>query len=1149
MQSVLRYGWVLMLAAGVAASIGAYGWLRDMDAQSMQIEIALRSQPKLDAIRAILKHYLDTSVAIGTLLKNEVLTHADVGEDKVRHFAHVMLVAHPDALAAIAIIPPESRGKIQAVSRDGAGRLDPPLNLQHLHGLTSNTPDIQEVQNQQHRWLTRIILAVSGAHGTGYLVNDWNIRSMIAIADTPVADMNIEAGIIRDGHFSRFYEHRSQIKSIDKELTWHRGFSLNGIDFEVRTRAIPALLRRFTSTDPVWTLWLVGVLSLLLAYLAYNRSRYSERLRLEVAEQTREIEGERHKLSSIIDHANETVLLMDDQGSILLANATASKLFGYQPAEWDRLSVHDLVPEEIRETHVQWFGEEISGNHHDIMGREREIRAQRKDGSVFPCEVTINSFTTGKERRISVILRNLTARKQREWVRNTLLTLHATSRKRNSLHNRLQKILGCMFSNSWAFLDAGAIFLVDGEIMHLAVCHGWSEKDKARCAQMPAGECLCGKAIVNGNPIFHPHRPKEARLLERGGPDAGYLCMPILHDHERLGMLSLKLKPDAVIPDVFHDFCRQVEEIMAEMLVREHSRLSLEQSEKKHRTLVEAMPLGIFIHQAGKVRFANSVMATMLGVEDVHMLSDRKALSFIAKEDRPMVIEHIQRVQRGECLPPVEERLLRRNGSFFWADVRTTPITYEGAPAVQVLVQDISERKQAEEKLSRLSYHDDLTGLPNRRLFADRADQAIAIAKRNKSSAALLYIDIDRFKFINDTLGHFCGDQVLKETAERLLLILRKSDTAARMGGDEFVVLLQEVDANTAMVVAQKIRSSLHKPHLMGGQDFTLDSSIGIAIFPQDGEDSETMLKHADTAMYHAKQNHTHTHYFSSAMEEASKRRLWIEQELAKAADEKKLVLYYQSQHAFAHEDETSPFPLHYQAKHSLDDNCIVGVEALIRWNHPKLGLISPAEFIPLAEETGIIRPITHWALAEAGRQATIWEKQNMRPGRIAVNISAVQLMQKGLAGEIMSHIRETGAKPEWIEIEITETAAMREPEIAIQIMKELTEAGISIAIDDFGTGYSSLAYLKRLPAESLKIDMAFIRNLPNDLEDAAIVRSTIAMAHALDMQTIAEGVETEAQLEFLRNEGCDIVQGFLLSKPLPAVKASIHIKLSLKHQ
>ncbi len=260
------------------------------------------------------------------------------------------------------------------------------------------------------------------------------------------------------------------------------------------------------------------------------------------------------------------------------------------------------------------------------------------------------------------------------------------------------------------------------------------------------------------------------------------------------------------------------------------------------------------------------------------------------------------------------------------------------------------------------------------------------------------------------------------------------------------------------------------------------------------------------------------------------------------ASDENQLKLYFQSQHGISKDSKTSPFPLYYQTKSLLNNSSIIGVESLIRWQHPELGFISPAAFIPLAEKTGLIRPITHWVLAEAGRQAMVWEKSGIRPGKIAVNISAVQLMQQGLAEEILSHIRETGAKPEWIEIEVTETAAMRNPELAISIMRQLVEAGISIAIDDFGTGYSSLAYLKRLPAEWLKIDLTFIRGLPDDTEDAAIVRSTIAMAHALGMRTIAEGVETKAQLQFLKNEGCDAVQGYLFSKPMPANVATEYI-------
>ena len=464
-----------------------------------------------------------------------------------------------------------------------------------------------------------------------------------------------------------------------------------------------------------------------------------------------------------------------------------------------------------------------------------------------------------------------------------------------------------------------------------------------------------------------------------------------------------------------------------------------------------------------------------------------------------------------------------------------------------VISSDISDRKAAEEKLSQLSYYDELTGLPNRRLFADRVDQALAFASREKSSLALIYLDLDRFKFINDTMGHACGDQVLKEAAQRFEHILRASDSAARMGGDEFTVLLPGAGVNTVMRVANKLRVALQKPYLLREQEFTLDASFGIAVFPQDGKDLETLLKHADTAMYHAKRDHSHIHCFSSGMEKQVVYRLYMEQELARAADEMQLELYYQSQHALNTDDRNLPFPLHYQSKHQLDDGAIIGVEGLVRWKHPKFGMVSPAEFIPLAEETGQIRPITHWVLAEAGRQATLWEKAGIRPERIGVNISAVQLMQNGLAEEILERINATGARPEWIEIEITETAAMRDPETGIAIMRKLVDAGITIAIDDFGTGYSSLAYLKRLPAQWLKIDITFIRGLPDDVGDISIVRSIIAMGHSMGMRIIAEGVETEAQLKFLRDEGCDAVQGFLMSRPLPADEAGKYLTHKLK--
>jgi len=1284
MSPLRRYLWLPVLAIGIAASIGTYIWLHGMDVQIIRHEMIQRSQIKLATIHSIFQQHFDTAKAIDAFIKGEMGGHEYVDETEAHTFARALLNIHPDELAAVAIIPPEGSGEAVMLRQEGAGRLDPPPNKQRLQRLTPGVMDVQLVQNKERRWRIRVSTSSKSGSHAGYSISDWNTTAMIdiAIAGTPRAGLDIETGLIKNGQFTRIYRHRSRLRKAEEEeeeeMTWRGAFLLDGINFEVRTRAVPTVLRRLTSPSSVWALLLGLLISLLLAYLTYNRSRYGERLRREVEERSRELsaerqmlrtimdhapvgiwslrkdgqmifinqafcaatgvdeqaflnarhykdvldhdtarqcmtsdeiamkqdnpvksveqilfadgkrhpmevlkvriagsdgeparligigqditerlaheqvlEGERRKLASVIDHANETILLMDDQGAILRANPAASKLFGYGPDEWRGLSVHGLVPVEIREPHVQWFTEEMAGKRHDIMGKTRELRGRRKDGSIFPCEVTVNEFQIGKEKRLSVILRDLTEHRQREWSQKTLLQLRTASQGQEALTGRLQKMLDCMFGDPWGFLcNTGAIFLVKGEVLNLAANHGWTEKDKKRCASVPFGECLCGKAVANGEAIFSPHRPQEHRLSERGGPDAGYLCTPVMHGDERLGLINFKLRPGVAIPDAFRSFCRQAEEIMAEMLLRERAREALKESEHKYRSLVEStnaaawhldFTSGRFIYMGPQIEKLTGYPAGSW--KDFDSWSER-----IHPEDREQAVQYCKTCsERGEN-HDFEYRIVTPDGENVWIrDVVSITSGERGEKQLIGYMFDISKRKQAEEKLDWLSYYDELTELPNRRLFADRMEQALALARREKRPLALLFLDLDRFKMINDSLGHASGDLVLKESASRLTALLRKSDSAARMGGDEFTVLLPEADVSTAMRVAEKIGVALRKPHRLSGQDITLGVSIGIAIFPDDGADARTMLMHADTAMYHAKKNPSHIHYFSIGMEEQAKKRLRMEQDLAKAVDENQLKLYFQSQHAIRTSGKTSPFPLHYQAKHQLADGAIIGMEGLIRWQHPELGSISPAEFIPLAEETGLIRPITHWVLAEACMQATAWEKAGIRPGRIGVNLSAIQLMQKGLAKEILARVREMGVSPEWIEIEITETAVMTDPETAIAIMRKLVDSGISIAIDDFGTGYSSLAYLKRLPAEWLKIDIAFIRALPDDTEDAAIVRSTIVMAHALGMKVIAEGVETKAQLEFLRGEGCDAVQGYLLSKPLPADEATTHIKRHIK--
>jgi diguanylate cyclase (GGDEF)-like protein len=459
------------------------------------------------------------------------------------------------------------------------------------------------------------------------------------------------------------------------------------------------------------------------------------------------------------------------------------------------------------------------------------------------------------------------------------------------------------------------------------------------------------------------------------------------------------------------------------------------------------------------------------------------------------------------------------------------PEVFEGfCEQLEEVIAGMVLHERDRQHLERLSYYDELTGLANRRLFGDRLRQAIDLSRRGGRSLALLYIDLDRFKSINDSMGHACGDVVLQTAGTRLRGVLRGSDVAARLGGDEFAVMLPDADFQRAMSVAEKLRKVLLRPCRIQGRDFVVDGSIGIAMFPRDGDDPETLLRHADTAMYQAKSTGLHVHGFVQGLAREAERQLHLEQALTRACDR-------------ARPGENDPFELYYQAKflidqdvHATEPGGLLGVEALLRWEQglPGSEPVSPAVFIPLAEEIGLIRPLTNWALSRAALQAQMWQAQGVRPPRIGINISPVKLVRSGWARDLLDQFREWGVPTEWFEVEVTETAVMRNPEVAIASMRLLADAGISVAIDDFGTGYSSLAYLKQFPAEWLKIDIAFVRDLPHEGESVTIVRSVIAMAHALGVRVIAEGVETPEQLAFLREEGCDAVQGYLFCRPQP---------------
>jgi diguanylate cyclase (GGDEF)-like protein/PAS domain S-box-containing protein len=430
---------------------------------------------------------------------------------------------------------------------------------------------------------------------------------------------------------------------------------------------------------------------------------------------------------------------------------------------------------------------------------------------------------------------------------------------------------------------------------------------------------------------------------------------------------------------------------------------------------------------------------------------------------------------------------------------------------------DISARKEAEENIRHLAYYDILTGLPNRTLLHDRINQQLAAAHRDQQTFALLFIDLDRFKYINDSMGHAMGDQLLQSVANRIVNVVREGDTVSRIGGDEFVILLREADADGAAHVAQSILNILQKnPHEVASMRITVQASIGISLYPENGHDIGTLIKHADVAMYRAKEEgRNNFKFFTPEMNSRINLLFSMEKDL-------RLAL------------ERGEFHLHFQPQMDMSSGMLCGAEALIRWRHPEKGMISPVDFIPIAEETGQINAIGEWVLQTVCGKIAAWREQGLCPFPVAVNLSLHQLLQPDLAQLITSIVREHALDPDLLELEVTESILLSDAQIALDFLTSMRELGVRLSIDDFGTGYSSLSYLKKMPVNKLKIDRSFINDILTDQSDEAIVRSIIALGHHFKLSVIAEGIEESQQLDFLRSLGCDEMQGYYFARPLP---------------
>jgi diguanylate cyclase (GGDEF)-like protein/PAS domain S-box-containing protein len=543
--------------------------------------------------------------------------------------------------------------------------------------------------------------------------------------------------------------------------------------------------------------------------------------------------------------------------------------------------------------------------------------------------------------------------------------------------------------------------------------------------------------------------------------------------------------------------------------------------------LIQASPLAIFVlDPEGKVSLWNPAAQEMFGWSESELLNHPFPL--IPEDKQEAFRAEFANALSGKITTDYETRRQKKDGSLIDVNVwRAALYDANGeVGGIMAIVADITERKQAEARINYLAYHDTLTGLPNRVSFEEHLAASIALAGSGREHLAVMFLSLDRFKKFNDTLGHIIGDQLLRSVAERLTLSLGEGNTVARFGSDEFSFLLTRItEAEDAARLAREFQAVLDRPFNVDGHELYVTSSIGISLYPDDDRTAQGLLKSAGAALYRAKQSGGSNYQFYTAdMNERALHRLALENQLRWAL-------------------ERGEFRVYYQPQVSIDTGQITGMEALVRWQHPELGLVSPAEFIPLSEDTGLVAPIGEWVLRTACAQTKSWQDCGFNNLHVAVNLSPRQFQQPDLTAVVLRLLKETGLDASCLELEVTESSVMKNAETAISTLRELKAMGIKIAIDDFGSGYSSLSYLKHLPIDVLKIDQSFVRDMTTDPKDAAIVMAIIQLAHSLQLQVKAEGVETEDQLHFLRLLRCDEMQGYLFCRPLP-VEAFEHLLL-----
>jgi diguanylate cyclase (GGDEF)-like protein/PAS domain S-box-containing protein len=668
------------------------------------------------------------------------------------------------------------------------------------------------------------------------------------------------------------------------------------------------------------------------------------------------------------------------------------------------------------------------------------------------------------------------------------------------------------FADAWGVPDPGVERFIEG----------------SRELTYRPGVGLSGLVWQSGQPLWSTDISKDPRSSSSGssrtGPSHrlgmhGTFVFPVVSEGKTIGVLSFASRkprePEELLLEAIHVIGGQI----GQFVQRKQTEDVVRESEERFRSLT-VLSSDMYWEQDEEFRFTSmsGTGSQRVNVKTFPMIGKKRWEQNYTNMTADAWAEHIAALEAHKPFRDMELCRLDESGKKVWISISGEPVfdasgAFKGYRGVG---KDISERKLDEEHIQFLANHDALTALPNRAMFGDVLNLAIQNARRYNRNFAVLFIDLDRFKNINDTLGHEAGDKLLQEMGARLTRTVRSSDVVARLGGDEFVVLVQEVgEAKQVEAVARKILSALVQPMVMQGQECRVTASIGICMYPAEGQDEQALMKNADIAMYRAKEDGKNNYkFYSEDINVHSLERMALETSLRRGL-------------------ERNEFFLHYQAKVDLKTRQITGVEALVRWQHPELGIVSPVQFIPLAEETGLIVPIGKWVLNTACAQSVAWQREGLPPLRMAVNLSARQFADEDLVKDIADALESTGLQPDLLELELTESMVIQNPERAGKVLAEIKKMGPKLAIDDFGVGYSSLTHLKRFPIDTLKVDRSFIRDLPQDPEDRAITEAIIAMGKSLKLTVVAEGVETLEQQNFLHDHACDEMQGFFFSKPI----------------